>query len=233
MLKTGYEMIVRPKGRTPADEYSHKGKIWIEGRENSNYVIELRNNTSNRVCAVVSVDGLGVMDGQPASYNSNGFIVDPHSTIEIPGWIVNNQTAAQFVFGKKEGSYAAYKDGESNVGVIGSAWFKEKPRYQYQQRYKGIVASGCSVTRSTSSVEQSLGTGWGENVNVNLTEVKFEKASTTPDLVMVVYYDSASNLQKMGIVLKSRYQNSPDAFPASSPKFCDPPPPSWVIKNQK
>lgn len=241
----GYEMVVRPKGRTPADEYLHKGKCWIEGRENSNYVIELKNNTSNRVMAVVSVDGLSVTNGQPASFDSGGFLVEPYGTVSLPGWMLSNQTAAEFVFGKKENSYATQIGEGGNTGVIGAAWFTEKPKPLPVNDYiktgsltKGIrnlAASSSNGMLSNSIVAsgytESLGTEFGESVGFATTQVAFEKASDTPETVMLIYYDTAQNLQKMGIRLKERYANSiPDAFPASKSEFCKPPP-SWVSKN--
>jgi hypothetical protein len=234
----GYEMVVRPKGRTPATMYLYKGKCWIEGRENSNYFIELKNNTGNRVMAVVSVDGLSVTNGQLASFDSDGFLVEPYGTVSLPGWMLNNQTAAEFVFGKKENSYATQIGESGNTGVIGAAWFTEKPKpIKYVKGIRGITASsGVGMMSSNSIVAsgytQSLGTEFGESVGFATTQVAFEKASNTPETVMLIYYDTAQNLQKMGIRLKERYTYSiPDAFPASKSDFCKPPP-SWVSKNR-
>ena len=236
-----YEMVIRPKGRTPADEYLHKGRIYIEGRENSNYTIELRNNTNSRVMAIVSVDGVAVTDGKPASYESGGFLVDANSTVAIPGWLVSNQQAAEFVFSKKSASYSNQTGQEDNAGVIGVAFFEEKIKYRSiltnpqmlaarGSLTKGLVSN--SIAASSYEPEESLGTGFGDAVDFNTTKVEFEKATATPTLVLLTYYDSASNLQKMGIKLKDRYSNSiPDAFPASNSGFCQPPP-SWVTKNR-
>lgn len=125
-LNNLYEMWVRPKGRTPADEYPHKGDIWIEGRSNSWYEIELINRSSSRVMVIVSVDGVGVVDGQPASYDSAGFVLKAHETLRVPGWVRSNQSAAQFVFSDVKRSYANQMGQGGNAGVIGAAWFVEK-----------------------------------------------------------------------------------------------------------
>jgi hypothetical protein len=125
-LNNLYEMLVRPKGRTPADEYAHKGDIWIEGRSNSWYEIELINRSPSRVMVIVSVDGVGVVDGAPASYESRGFVVNAHQTLRVPGWVSSNQSAAQFVFSDVKRSYANQTGQGGNPGVIGAAWFVEK-----------------------------------------------------------------------------------------------------------
>ena len=236
-----YEMAIRPKGRTPADEYLHKGRTYIEGRENSNYTIELHNNTNCRVMAIVSVDGVAVTDGKPASYESGGFLVDANSTVSIPVWLVSGQQAAEFVFAKKTASYSNQTGQEDNAGVIGVAFFEEKPKPRrilsnpqmlaaHSSLTKGLVSN--SIAASGYEPEESLGTGFGDAVDFATTKVDFEKATTTPVLVLLTYYDSASNLQKMGIKLKERTSSGiPNAFPGVSNGYCAPPP-SWVTKNK-
>jgi hypothetical protein len=77
--------------------------------------------------AVVSVDGICVIDGKPASYESNGFLIPAQGTTSVPGWMLNREQAAEFVFGSKKHSYAAESGSDtSNVGVIGVAWFLKK-----------------------------------------------------------------------------------------------------------
>lgn len=125
-----YSVIIRPKDRTPADEYTHKGKTYIEGRHNSAYVIDLINHTSRRVEAVVSVDGLAITDGKPASYTSKGFVVPANQTITLRGWLVNDTQAAQFVFGDKRDSYSQKSGHQTSTGIIGVAWFPEQVRMQ-------------------------------------------------------------------------------------------------------
>lgn len=250
MARTGkYELVIRPKGRSPADEYSHKGKIWIEGRENSNYVIEITNHSRSRVMAVVSVDGISVVDGQPASFDSRGYVLEPRATVSIPGWLVNNQTAAQFTFSKMAESYASQSGQDGNQGVIGVAWFGEQEQYRMVHDvmmlsartpmnssgnlYKSAInphaemAGGSSM--AASSVAPSMGTGFGEQQKFATHTTKFEKASSQPNQVSLIYYDSANNLVKRGIKLAERRTKSdPQAFPAN-PGYCAPPP-GWATK---
>lgn len=234
--------MIRPKGRSPADEYLHKGKIWIEGRENSNYVIDLINHHWQRVMAIVSVDGVGVVDGKPASFESRGYIVLPNQTVSIPGWLVDHNTAAQFVFSKQQDSYAQQVDQSGNQGVIGVAWFSEKPAVAHTlasrssqpwgQFAKGMVGSlnaSNQILASGLQPEISLGTGFGESQTFATVTQEFQRASKTPDHVSLIYYDSATNLMRRGIKLKERSTRSgPEAFPGNQ-EFCAAPP-GWVAK---
>lgn len=258
-----YELQVRPNGRAAADEYYHEGNTWIEGREGSKYTIWFRNNTNQRVMAIFSVDGLDVCRGQPAGPDSDGYLVDPNSSIEIPGWKLDSQTAAEFYFAKIGKSYAhASGSNTSNVGVIGAMVFREKQFYptynniQYSYvpssgilglgssnptRSLNISASSASTQhpgvacsnsiQSLNAVSQSVGTGFGDATQFNTSIVNFERAnSTVPDAMLVLFYNSARNLQRMGIQLKSkstRYNNSTaQAFPGYT-TGCTPPP-GWT-----
>jgi hypothetical protein len=121
-----FELSICPNGRRPADEYFHQGSMWIEGRENSNYTIRFSNKTADRVLAIISVDGLDVLKGQPAGPQSEGYVVDSYSSIDIPGWKVDNNVAAEFFFAKSGKSYVTKMGANtSNTGVIGAMVFKE------------------------------------------------------------------------------------------------------------
>jgi hypothetical protein len=232
-----YEMLVRPKGRTPADEYAHKGDIWIEGRSNSWYEIELINKSPNRVMVIVSVDGVGVVDGHPASYDSQGFVLNGHDTLRVPGWVNSDQSAAQFVFSDVKRSYADLMGQGGNAGVIGTAWFTEKiatPVAQlsnvwlntpaYQSRAQGV-----SLTVGSQNFSNPLATGWGEHTSFPNQQTSFVKAHSSPQAVMVIRYDHADNLRAMGIRLKDRVTvSSSQAFPGNN-TYCKPPP-VWVTK---
>lgn len=266
-----FELQVCPNGRASADEYLHQGSIFIEGREGSKYTLRFHNRTHRRVMVILSVDGLDVIKGQPAGPNSDGYLVDAQSSIEIPGWTLDNQTAAEFYFARIGKSYASASGANTNnVGVIGAMVFREKEiRYYPQPFYSNpysIATSGWAgsdsgmlsasgITRSTSnrrvdqtnsgwntvgmnsvkassSVTQSVGTGFGDATQFNTSTVQFERAHpTVPDALMVMYYNTARNLQKMGIQIRtksSRYDSSnAQAFPAYTNVNGCKPPPGW------
>lgn len=102
---------------------------WIAAERGKEFSLLLINDGDARVVAIPSVDGLSVMDGEPASYESAGYLVHPHSQVVVPGWRLDNGSVAQFQFGAAAQGYAR-QAGHSprNVGVIAAAFFREKPR---------------------------------------------------------------------------------------------------------
>lgn len=97
----------------------------VVGEDGERYVIQLRNDTGNRVEAVVTVDGLDVIDGEDGRLDKRGYIVGPFSTIEIDGFRRSMSEVAAFRFGRVRDSYASAKGKARNVGVIGVAFFTE------------------------------------------------------------------------------------------------------------
>ncbi len=125
MRKDLYELEVCVHGR-PIREYPHQGRIYVEGRKGSEFSLRIRNNSSNRILAVLSVDGLSIMNGKAASYDSGGYVLAPHSDLKIPGWSLSMNEVAKFYFSQFGKSYAAKMDQPQNVGVIAAAIFLEK-----------------------------------------------------------------------------------------------------------
>ena len=109
-------------------EFPHEGEVFIEGREGSEFEIEVRNKTGNRVLAVISVDGLSVIDGKPAGLDSPGYTINAYQSIRIPGWkLASGEQAAKFTFGSRSSSYVSQATGETtNSGVIGVMLFEEQ-----------------------------------------------------------------------------------------------------------
>lgn len=254
-----FELQIRPRGRSAADEYCHNGAVFIEGREGSNYTLWFNNRSHSRVMAIFSVDGLDTCKGQPAGPNSDGYLVDAHSSIEIPGWKLDSQSAAEFYFSGIGKSYAnASGANTNNVGVIGAMVFREQPQFGmynafYDQGWasagmmqpiRGMGYSGTQMGNSLSSsigmnsvqvcasgTSQSVGTGFGNSTQFKTAEVPFIRANpSVPDALLVIYYNSANNLRKMGIQLRTRstrYDNSSaQAFPGYT-TGCTPPP-GWT-----
>ena len=128
-----FEATVLVRGK-PVTEVVHNGKTFIEGRKKSTYELYFRNNSSQRVLVVPSVDGLSAIDGQPAGKESPGYVIEPWSDVTVPGWTVNGREAAEFVF-HAQGAYYADEEtyveqmGEDprNQGAIGFMVFRERP----------------------------------------------------------------------------------------------------------
>jgi hypothetical protein len=90
----------------------------------------MRNNSSNKALFVPTVDGLSIMDGKEASFNSRGYIVPAYDAVTIDGWRTSDDKVAEFFFSSPKGSYAKKMNKGNNLGVIGCAVFKEKERVQ-------------------------------------------------------------------------------------------------------
>ena len=107
--------------------YVSGGKTFVIGEAGRNYSIVLENPGKERVEVVVSVDGLDVLSGAPASMSKRGYVIPAKSQVEIDGMKVNGKMR-RFEFGSVRNSQAAKTGGESgarNVGVIGMAVYVE------------------------------------------------------------------------------------------------------------
>lgn len=130
MLKSNYEVEILVNGH-PIKEYLHKdGRYFVEGRKGQEYSIKIRNNGYQRILAVPTVDGLSVLNGKEASYDSSGYIINGYSSYTIKGWRRSNSEVAEFYFSDPSESYASRKDKGQNLGVIGVAIFREKVSYK-------------------------------------------------------------------------------------------------------
>jgi len=124
-------------------EGSKGGRPYVTARKDERYSVRLYNPLPVRVAVNLTVDGLNSITGKPAGVaDGSKWIIEPYSSITIPGWQVNDGDSRRFFFTDKPGSYAKWrgdnlnKDLERNCGVIGAAFFwsqTELDRY-YEQR---------------------------------------------------------------------------------------------------
>ena len=165
-------------------QYLHNGRTFIEAKEGSEYVVEIKNNSWEKILAVVSVDGLNVVDGEPADDNGTGYILDKYSSQKLYGFQYSKEKVAAFKFGafgavkldpatgKPEIDpstgkeiplgYAASKgDGaEKNAGVIGVRIWDEIPQPTPTPVPRGTAGRyGYTLTSSYSIGTSIWGTG--------------------------------------------------------------------------
>jgi len=243
MIVNNCEISVLIKGR-PITEFSHNGQTFIEGRGGSNYEIEFRNLNSFKVEVVLSVDGLSVTDGKTAGTGSSGYIVEPRSTIRVPGWTLDNAQVAKFAFSSHKGkSYAEQSGSPENKGVIGALVFREKsyhPTYWNGGilRNVNIVVSSYNSSSSASGstnptlfaaqnamtpVEQTLGTSFGQASDFRTSNVWFDRGEML--IMMMLYYDDIKGLRARGVPVdtaRRRKPRQPQAFPGMT-TGCVPP----------
>jgi hypothetical protein len=97
-------------------------RMFVIGDPGDPLGIYIRNRTNSRVEAVVSLDGLDVVDGQPAGFSKRGYILDPGEKLFIRGW----RTSYDSVVGMKFSDLRSPRmSAGGNAGVIGIAIFHE------------------------------------------------------------------------------------------------------------
>jgi hypothetical protein len=130
------EIIDRTDGRT-LPVYTHEGRRYVVGKPGNEYAIRVRNDGGDRALAVMSVDGVNVISGDTASPAQTGYVLDAHSSSDISGWRTSRSRTAAFFFTTLAHSYATRTGRPDNVGVIGVAVFRERPRPPILQQFGG------------------------------------------------------------------------------------------------
>ncbi len=131
-------------------EGSKNGYPFVTASKGERYSVRLTNPLPVRVAVNLTVDGLNSITGKPSGIaDGEKWMIDPYSSITIPGWQVNGGEARRFFFTDKPKSYAKWRgdqleeDLAANCGVIGAAFFwnqgelnqyyDDHPIYRYTQ----------------------------------------------------------------------------------------------------
>lgn len=134
--------------------YAGGGRHWVVGTPGQEYALRVCNTTGGRLLAVMSVDGVNVITGDTAAPAQSGYVLEPRQCADIEGWRKSLSHTAAFYFTELPDSYAARTGRPANVGVIGVAFFREKPqRISWGAPVGKIAASRSeeSVTRQESA----------------------------------------------------------------------------------
>jgi hypothetical protein len=234
-----YELQLRVDGEL-APTFSHAGESYVLGELRARYTLRVINNSARRVEAVVSVDGLDVIDGKPAASSKRGYLVPAWGYVDIDGWRLSGLEAAAFRFASVPDSYAARTSGARNVGVIGAAIFPERalparavpelarpvPLAERNDASRDRAPSAMGTSRSAQEAppagdtaasapqrksRSGLGTEFGEAVSSRITEVPFMRANPrVPARMLGLRYDDRSGLLAMGVPLCERGGGSCD-----------------------
>ena len=199
--------------------YWHEGRAYVVGKPGNEYSIRVRNSSAERVLAVMSIDGVNIITGDTASTAQSGYVFAPNETAELAGWRRDMSRTAAFYFTALSNSYAARTGRPDNVGVIGVAVFRERPRpVQFggllkdreraqsadraEPAERGAAATAPAPTAAageTAPAKQQLGTGHGRSETSYAQYTTFERASETPSDTIAIYYDSYENLLVQGV----------------------------------
>src|SRR6202049_1279913 len=155
--------------------YTHEGRRYVVGKPGNEYAIRVRNGGSERALAVMSVDGVNVISGDTASPSQSGYVLDAHGGFEIAGWRTSQSRTAAFFFTTHANSYATRTGRPDNVGGIGVAVFRERPRIVPQfggklerrdtprdevDRAAPAASAAPSVNEGLSEKKAQIGTGY-------------------------------------------------------------------------
>ena len=221
------------------ERHPHHGRWHLAGEPGHRYALVLRNLTGERLLAVLSVDGVNVVSGQTAAPNQSGYVLEPWQQIEVRGWRKSLAQVAEFHFTALPDSYAARTGRPENVGVIGLAVFRERrpvlawqppvvtPRLADAQAAAeaeraaapASAPAGAEGRRDLAAAphatRQALGTGHGQRRWDAARTTHFERASSRPDQVLSLYYDSYQALVARGVLPRQRPPawREPQAFP--------------------
>ncbi len=129
-IRAPYDVqVIRDNGET-LPTYALKDRFYVQGNANERYIIRITNPTPNRVEAVVSIDGLDVVDGENGDLRKRGYVVPPYGETRIEGFRTSSADVATFRFSAVSDSYAGKKGKARNVGVIAVALFEEEAAQQ-------------------------------------------------------------------------------------------------------
>lgn len=219
--------------------YSFAGKRYVVGKPGDEYAIRVRNATGERALAVMSVDGVNVINGDTASPRQSGYVLGPGESADISGWRKDMARTASFYFTMLPDSYAARTGRPDNVGVIGIAVFRERVHMppvamphkdavgaagamRSEARENAVVPAAPAASEAQSQAlaaaqaNSPLGTGHGRIETSYSQYTRFERASDTPYETIAIYYDSYANLLAQGVPVASHpiARARPNPFPA-------------------
>lgn len=213
-MRVSMEILV---GGQPVRTIDFAGKTYLPVSQlGTEYQIRVSNHGRRRIAALVSVDGLSVLNGQPASVDQPGYLVNPHSSIVIKGWRRNLDTVAAFRFEEREKSYAYLMGKPANIGVIGLIAIEEafvRPRRELE-----FKDSAGPLSRSLPTEVGETGTGYGRDIDSSVEYVPFVRSSNQRSITFD--YDMVDALRKAGVPVDRPF---PIPFPGD-PVFVPPPP---------
>src|SRR5687767_1175560 len=125
-IRAPYDVQVIRENGDQLPTYGLRDRFYVQGNVGERYTVRVTNPTPNRVEAVVTIDGLDVIDGEPGDLRKRGYVVPPYGETRIEGFRTSQADVATFRFSSVGESYAGRKGKARNVGVIAVAIFEEQ-----------------------------------------------------------------------------------------------------------
>jgi hypothetical protein len=112
------------------------GRLYFEARSGAPYELVLRNRSSERIGAVLVVDGLNAVSGERAEVGSSKnrmYVLDPWADVTVRGWRTSLSEVRRFTFVDEQASYAA-RSGKANgkMGWVEVGVFRERRPFVQQ-----------------------------------------------------------------------------------------------------
>jgi hypothetical protein len=124
-IRAPYDVQILRENGESLPTYNLRDRFYVQGNVGERYTIRIVNPTPRRVEAVVTVDGLDVIDGENGDLRKRGYVVPAYGETRIEGFRTSTSDVATFRFSSVTGSYAGQKGKARNVGVIAVALFEE------------------------------------------------------------------------------------------------------------
>jgi len=125
-IRAPYDVQVIREGGEQLPTYGLGDRFYVQGNVGERYTVRVTNPTANRVEAVVTIDGLDVIDGENGDLRKRGYVVPAYGDVRIEGFRTSQADVATFRFSSVNDSYAGKKGKARNVGVIAVAIFEEQ-----------------------------------------------------------------------------------------------------------
>lgn len=217
--------------------YRHAGRYYVAGVPGHRYQLSLSNHAGEDVLGIVSVDGVNAISGATADWSQNdGYVLAAGSSYDVRGWRKSQSQVAGFVFADAGASYASRTGRPDNVGVVGIAVFRSQvavdamardemspteplPAPMMQEAGRAAPAAPSIASRASSEdhvdkANAPLGTGFGQRERDDVRDVDFQRASSSPNEVITLYYDTRAHLIARGILPPERFSpRPPQPFP--------------------
>lgn len=126
MNRSDYQVDVLVNGK-PVKQYYRNGRNHIEAKVGTEYSIRVKNNSYGKKLAVITVDGVNVVSGEPhVSGVGRGYIIQAKESLTVNGFRKDLEEVGAFKFCQKGASYCNEKGLKGNNGVIGVRIYDER-----------------------------------------------------------------------------------------------------------